>query len=60
MSARWYLVQTQPPARELGDVAVAVMRGIERAAEQADAGAAAVAEGGDQGRTWPVPVTRYL
>jgi hypothetical protein len=50
------LVQPQAPAGEFDDVAVAFMGGVERAAEQADAGAPAVAEGGDQGRTWPLPV----
>jgi hypothetical protein len=39
-------------------MAVAFMRRVERAAEQADAQAEAVAETRDvQGRTWPVPRT---
>ena len=52
------LVQPQPPPRNPGDMQMAFMGGIERSAEQADAGAPAVTEGGYQGRTWPLPVTR--
>jgi hypothetical protein len=39
-------------------VTVSGMRGIERSAEQANARAPPVTEGRDQGRTWPLPVTR--
>jgi hypothetical protein len=51
-------MQPQPPPRQPGDVPMAGMRRIERSAEQADAGPPAVTEGGYQGRTWPLPVTR--
>ncbi len=48
------------PTGEIGDMAMAVMGGVERATEQPDAHGAPVAEpgGGAQGRTWPWPVTR--
>jgi hypothetical protein len=39
----------------VGDISVASVRGIEAAAQQADAHAPFIAESG-QGRTWPVPV----
>jgi hypothetical protein len=50
-------MQPQPGAGQLGDVAMPGMGRIERAAEQPDAGAAAVAEArnGVQGRTCPSP-----
>ena len=41
-------------------MAVPVMRGIERAAEQPDAARRQEAEKRAQGRTWPVPRTTYL
>ena len=61
-----HLVQPQPPPRDFNDVAMTFMRRIERAAEQADAHAATVAEPRDQlvsvrrvqGRTCPLPITR--
>ncbi len=52
------LVQPQPPPGHAGEVQVAGMRGIEGATEQADAGLPSVTEFRDQGRTWPLPVTR--
>jgi hypothetical protein len=59
------LVQSQPPQRQLGNVAMALMRRIERAAEQTDARPPPVAACRQadtarrlgQGRTWPLPVT---
>ncbi len=61
------LIQPQPLQGQAGDVQVALVRRVERAAEDADSGAAPVTPVGDgvrmtadegyQGRTWPVPVT---
>jgi hypothetical protein len=55
------LIEPQGAARRLRDVEMAFMRGVEAAAEQADAERPAVAEAGQpvcaQGRTWPVPTT---
>jgi hypothetical protein len=61
-----YLIEPQTLPREIDDMAMTRMRGIERAAEQADAHAPPVAEPRDrimprrgvQGRTCPVPITR--
>lgn len=58
-------MQPEPPPRDLGDVTVSAMGGVERAPEQADARTPPVAEtrnavaaaGAAQGRTWPVPIT---
>ena len=61
------LVEPQALEGEAGNVAVALMGRVERAAEDADAGPAPIApirdgvwtagDEGFQGRTWPVPVT---
>jgi len=54
-------MQGKAPAREIGDMAMARMRWIERPAEQADTNGVAMAEAGNrirvQGRTCPVPST---
>jgi len=60
------LVEPKPPQCQLGHMAVAFMRRIERAAQQADPAAPAIAEAWDrvlgerriQRRTCPVPRTR--
>jgi hypothetical protein len=51
-------MQPQPLPRNPGDMQMAFMGGIERTAQQSHANASAVTEGGNQGRTWPLPMTR--
>ena len=61
-----YLIEPQPPASNIDDMAMPRMRRIERTAEQANAHPSPIAEPGDrlmrrrrvQGRTCPVPITR--
>ena len=49
-----YLVEVEVAQRQPADMQVTTMRGVERTAEQPDAAMRG------QGRTWPVPRTRYL
>jgi hypothetical protein len=51
-------MEPEPSPRDAGNMAMAGMCGIERSAEQAHARSPPVTERGDQGRTWPLPVTR--
>ncbi len=60
-----HLVEVEQPEGELGEMAMARMGGIERAAEQTHAPWRLAAEGTRRqrpahGRVWPVPRTMYL
>jgi hypothetical protein len=59
-----HLIEIEMPQRKAAQMQMAAMRRIERAAEDADAAVptalpAALDDAG-QGRTWPLPRTRYL